>query len=84
MAPATSEATARGEKNGARWYDPHRVTLALFGAIGAITLALGGAAWSAIASASSANARQDAQIETLQRGLERQDGKLDRILERLK
>jgi len=73
-----------------RWYDPYKVTMVLFSIVGLFLLAWGGFVFTLAYGATTANARQDEQIKAIVDKIDGfgkkqdyQDGKLDRILERL-
>lgn len=75
---------------GKRWYDPARMVMVLFGIVGFFTVAWGGFVFSVAYTASQKNLEQDGQIKAMVEQLmgikqnqDKQDAKLDRVLERL-
>jgi len=76
--------------NGKRWYDPGRMVIVLFGIVGFFTVAWGGLVFTMAYGASQKNLQQDEQIKAISDRLggfdvklDKQDGKLDRVLERM-
>ncbi len=68
--------------NGKRWYDPHRVTLVLFGVVFTACLAWGTFVFAKATGAADKNIEQDEKIKATERWLERIESKLDKVLER--
>jgi len=71
-------------ERGERWYDAHRVTLALF-----VTLSICFGWWGSLVFATARaaevkNVEQDARLNGMDAKLDRIDGKLDRLLENRK
>ena len=80
---AACEAAATGRHgNSRRWYDPNRTVLALFAVVFALVLAWGGYVFAKATSASDTNIEQNQRLKVLERGLERMEGKLDKVLDR--
>lgn len=76
--------------NGKRWYDPSRMVLVLFMIVGFFTVAWGGMVFTLAYGASQKTLQQDEQIKAIysrmdgfDAKLDKQDGKLDRVLERM-
>jgi len=70
------------EDNGRRWYDPNRVTLILGALVLGFVAWWGSLVYGMSRAAELANTRQDQELDTMRRGVEKMDGKLDRLLER--
>ncbi len=70
------------DANGARWYDPHKVTLSLFGVIFLIVAAWSGVVYGMARASETKNVEQDGRIKTLEASFEKIDMKLDKVLER--
>jgi hypothetical protein len=69
-------------KNGNRWYDPHKMTLSLFGVVSVMLVAFFGLMWSMARAAEGTNIKQDGRIEVIEKGLDRLEGKIDKLIER--
>lgn len=69
-------------KKGDRWYDPHKVTLSLFGVIFVLVVAWGGAVYGMAHSGETKNVEQDGRLKALESVFDRIDKKMDRLLER--
>lgn len=74
--------TDHGKNNSTRWYDPHKVTLSLFGVIFLIVVAWSGVVYGMAHAGETKNVEQDEKIKTLERGFEKIDAKIDKLLER--
>lgn len=81
MDAASGTKTDHG-KNGSRWYDPHKMTLSLFGIVGVMLIAFFGVMWSMARAAETTNIKQDERIHVIEKGVERLEGKIDKLLER--
>ena len=82
--PSTQRIGAVKNGNGRRWYDTSRVIAWLFTAVSLFVLAWAAIVWNAARGAEIKNVEQDGKITSLEKSVEKMDGKLDRILERLK
>jgi hypothetical protein len=70
--------------NGGRWYDPHKVTLSLFGVVFLIVVAWSGVVYGMAHAGETKNVEQDGRLKTLEASFEKIDLKLDKVLERQK
>jgi hypothetical protein len=68
--------------NGARWYDPHKVTLSLFGVVFLLVAAWGGVVYGMAHAGEMKNVEQDGRLKTLEASFDKIDTKLDKVLER--
>jgi hypothetical protein len=68
---------------GRRWYDTSRVLAAMMAIVLALICSWAAIVWNCARGAEITNCRQDEQIGALQKSVDKIDGKLDRILERL-
>lgn len=91
MTEATEQRTDHGKSNGSRWYDPHRVTLALFGVVSLMVIGWSSIVYSMAHAAEIKNASQDEQlksfketVERIEKGVERVEVKVDRVIEQKK
>ena len=72
-------------RNGSikRWYDPFRVTMALFLLVGVGLSGWGAFVFSKATAASDKNIEQDQRLNAIEKAVEKIDGKMDKILDRL-
>jgi hypothetical protein len=77
-----TEASRRGG-NGTRWYDPHKLVIALAGTVFALVGSWGAVVFGMARSSETVNAIQDTRLKALEEGLKGMDMKLDRVLDRL-
>lgn len=75
--------TARRTGNGTRWYDPHKLVIALAGTVFALVGSWGAVVFGMARASETANAVQDTRLNSLEERLKGMDGKLDKVLDRL-
>ena len=72
------------EENGRRWYDPHKMTLALGGGMLALVAWWGSLVWGMSQSAQTKNVEQDAILKHVTDNISEMKVKLDKIYDRVK